>query len=218
MAKYEAVPLRKTYTCDPANHGYLDRDQDKLRVPMHYVIKNDRASHLGSAPLPYGKVRIFIRPAPEAADPSATTFLGEDWGRFTPIDDEMLLYLGMAQDVVVKRTIATNIRQRVAGNLHHHTVVLKYEIENFKDQPVILDIRESLPHLRRELPNLGDTGRDVEWELLPATDIDGGLDRDKSSSTELLFHQPLPPRQADDKADKVIRHLHLRLRNEWSGS
>ena len=41
--------------------------QNKLRVPMHYVLKNDAAHHLGKAPLPYGKVRIFIEGAGENA-------------------------------------------------------------------------------------------------------------------------------------------------------
>ena len=52
--------MRKTYTCDPQEFGYLDQPQNKLRVPMHYVLKNDKADNLGAAPLPYGKVRIFI--------------------------------------------------------------------------------------------------------------------------------------------------------------
>ena len=30
-----------------------------------------------------------------------TAFLGEDWGKFTPLDDEMRLSVGTAQDVVV---------------------------------------------------------------------------------------------------------------------
>src|SRR4051812_34704218 len=105
MARFENVPVRKTYTCDPAQYGYLDPAQKKLRVPMHYVLKNDKAGKLGVAPLPVGKVRIFIE---GGGQEKATTFLGEDWGTFTPIDDEMKLYLGVAQDIVVKRTIERN--------------------------------------------------------------------------------------------------------------
>ena len=60
MERYEQVPIKKTYTCNPAEFDYLDRAQNKLRVPMHYVLKNDQANHLGLAPLQYGKVRIFI--------------------------------------------------------------------------------------------------------------------------------------------------------------
>ena len=139
VEKFEQVPIKKTYTCNPQEFGYLDQPQNKLRVPMHYVLKNDKANHLGAAPLQFGKVRIFIEGAGKQKEQS-TAFFGEDWGKFTPIDDEMKLYLGVAQDIVVKRTIDKNDNRRVAGNLYNHEVVLKYEIENFKDQPVTLDV------------------------------------------------------------------------------
>ncbi len=108
VEKYRAVPIRKTYTCNPAEFDYIDPAQNKLRVPMHYVLKNDTAHNLGKTALQYGKVRIFIEGAGENAKAS-TAFLGEDWGKFTPKDDEMRLYLGVAQDIVVKRTIDKNI-------------------------------------------------------------------------------------------------------------
>ena len=38
LNSFAAVPVRKTYTSDPQQFGYLDRSQDKLNVPMHYVI------------------------------------------------------------------------------------------------------------------------------------------------------------------------------------
>jgi len=82
MEKAEKVPIKKTYTCDPVEFGYLDRAQNKLLVPMHYVIKNDKEHNLGKAPLPFGKVRIF-----QDDGHGTTAFIGEDWGRFTPLDD-----------------------------------------------------------------------------------------------------------------------------------
>ena len=215
VAKFAGVPVRKTYTCNPAEFDYLDRAQYKLRVPMHYVLKNDKASNLGSAPLPYGKVRIFIDPADAQAPGAATTFLGEDWGAFTPIDDEMRLYLGVAQDIVVKRTIDKSERRRLAGNLYDYEIVLKYEIENFKDQPVVLDIKENLRHVRGEVPYPGAKNLDVQWEILPATDLEGGPDPEKTTFEEVLFHLPLPARGKDGKATKLERRLHLLLRNEW---
>src|SRR4051812_12313890 len=130
ISKSEKVPVKKTYTASIAEFGYLDQPQNKLRIPMHYVLKNDKANNLGVAPLNDGKVRIFIEGTEKE---KGTTFLGEDWGRFTPIDDEMRLYLGVAQDIVVKRTIDKNENQRIAGNLFNQVVVIKYEIENFKD-------------------------------------------------------------------------------------
>ena len=48
VEKFAEVPIKKTYTCDPQAHGYLDRPQNKLLVPMHYVLKNDKADHFGA--------------------------------------------------------------------------------------------------------------------------------------------------------------------------
>lgn len=212
MGKFQKVPIRKTYTASVQEFGYLDRPQNKLRVPMHYVLKNDKANNLGSAPLPYGKVRIFIEGSEKNKE--ASTFLGEDWGKFTPIDDEMKLYLGVAQDIVVKRTIDRNDNQRVAGNLFNQDVVVKYEIENFKDQAVTLDVVENIRQIRNEVLRR-DTGRDVQWELGKETSFAGGPDKEKSSFEQMLFHVKLPARGADGKAEKSIQKLHVILRNEW---
>ena len=177
---------------------------------MHYVLRNDKAGNLGAAALPGGKVRIFI----EGNGPDkATTFLGEDMGKFTPIDDEMPLYLGVAQDIVVKRTIDQNHSLRIAGNLFNRDIVVKYDIENFKDKPVTLDVSENLRSLRDEVR--AETGRDVQWELGKETTFDGGPDADKSTFEKLLFHVNLPARNKDGKADKIIEKLQITLKNEW---
>ncbi len=207
VEKFAEVPVKKTYTCDPQAHGYLDRPQNKLLVPMHYVLKNDKANHLGAAPLQYGKVRIF-----QEDGHGGTAFIGEDWGKFTPLDDEMRLYVGVAQDVVVKRTIDKNEQRRIAGNLYDREVVVKFEIENFKDKAVVLDVAENVRAIRNEL--YGDNGRDVQWELGNSTTF-GKPDKEKSSFGQLLFHVPLPARGADGKAEKIVQKLDLVLKNEW---
>jgi hypothetical protein len=204
------VPVRKTYTASVAEFGYLDQPQNKLRIPMHYVIKNSKKDDLGVSPLPDGKVRIFI----EGTDKEkATTFLGEDWGKFTPIDDEMRLYLGVAQDIVVKRTIDKNENQRIAGNLSNQNIVVKYEIENFKDQAVTLDIVENVRHIRNEVR--GDTGRDVQWEMGKETTFAGGPDKEKSTFEIVVYHVKLPARGADGKAEKLVQKLNVLVKNEW---
>lgn len=212
VEKFEAVPIEKTYSCNPQEYDYLDRGQNKLRVPMHYVVKNDTAHQLGKAALPYGKVRIFIEGAGDQAQ-AATAFLGEDWGKFTPKDDEMRLYLGVAQDVVVKRTIDKNESKRVAGNLYNQDVVIKYEIENFKKQPITLDVVENLPYVRNEAR--GNTNRDVDFDLRDDTTFTGGADRERSTSEKLVFHTELPAADANGKAERTIHKLHLTFKNEW---
>lgn len=207
-ARYEEVPIRKTYTCDLTQYGYLDEAQRKLRVPMHYVLKNNEKNKLGQAPLEYGKVRIF-----QEDGRGSTAFIGEDWGKFTPLDDEMPIYLGVAQDIVVKRTIEKNETHRVAGNLFNREVIVKFEIENFKDKPVTLDVAESLRFIRNEVH--GDTGRDVDWTLGDETTFEGGLDKAKSTFDRVLFHADLPARDKDGKAEKIVHKLHVTISNEW---
>lgn len=208
LAKYSPVPIRKTYTSDPKNFGYLDRAQNKLNVPMHYVLKNDTASGLGQAPLPYGKARIF-----QDDGRGGSAFIGEDWGKFTPPDDEMAFYLGLARDIVVKRTIDRNERTRIAGNLYRYDVTLKFEIENFKDTPATLDLVEYVSYLRNEV-GIGDQ-RDPEWQLAQDTTLGNAPDPEKSDFDKLTFHIALPPRGPDNKAPKQIHKLHLVLNNEW---
>jgi len=208
VEKFAEVPIKKTYTCDPQAHGWLDRPQNKLLVPMHYVLKNNKANRLGVAPLQYGKVRIF-----QDDGHGGTAFIGEDWGKFTPLDDEMRLYIGVAQDVVVKRTIDKNEQHRIAGNLYDREVIVKFEIENFKDKAVVLDISENVRAIRNEL--YGDNGRDVQWELGKQTTFEEGPDKEKSTFEQLIFHARLPARGADTKAEKIVHKLHLLLKNEW---
>jgi hypothetical protein len=207
IEKTPGVPILKTYTCDLARFGYLDEAQKKLRVPMHYVLTNDADHKLGGEALPYGKVRIFQK------DSAGTTaFTGEDWGAFTPIDDKMKLYLGTAQDVVVKRTIERRERVRVGGNLSHYEVVVKYEIENFKDQSVVLDIAEQIDNLRAEVGFRSN--RPAEWVIGDQTTFKGNPDPDETSLQRVLFHAELPARTGD-KAEKIVHMLHLTFRNQF---
>jgi len=205
LGRFAAVPVRKTYTSDPVAFGYLDRAQDQLNVPMHYVI-NNVGDLFGKEPLPEGKVRIF-----QDDSQGSSAFLGEDRGKLTPPDDELKLYLGLARDITVRRTVDRNERQRIAGDLYRYDVTLKYEIENFKNTPVTLDISESVRQIRDDLR--GDSDRDPEWQL-----GDGTLrtpDPEKSDADQLLFHVDLPARAVDGLAQKQTHTLRLTLNNEW---
>ncbi len=208
MTQYTAIPVKKTYTCNPAEFDYLDRPQNKLRVPMHYVIKNDKSAAMGDTPLQFGKVRIFQKDAH-----NTTAFIGEDWGKFTPIDDEMKLYLGLAKDIVVKRTIEQNNKKRITGNLYDIDIIIKYEIENFKNLPVTLDVAENIDHIRNEL--LSHSNRDTQWELGSQTTFHQSLDKDKSTHNKAFFHANLPPKPKNDKAQKTIHKFHLIIKNYW---
>ncbi|MCP3670223.1 MAG: DUF4139 domain-containing protein [Gammaproteobacteria bacterium] len=208
LKHYDQVQVQKRYSVDVNEYGYIQAAKKKLKVPMHYVLKNDAAHGLGQVALPFGKVRIF-----QQDGKGSTTFVGEDWGRFTPRDDEMELYLGVARDIVVKRTIERRERNKISGNLYDYDVVVKYEVENFKEKPVMLDIREQLPKLRAEL---GLTNRrDVQWKLGRDTTLPAGPDPEKSDADRLLFHVDLTPQNSSGKVQKQVYKLHLVLQNEW---
>jgi len=208
VERFLEVPVKKTYTSDPTLYGYLDKPKNKLRVPMHYVLTNDTDNNLGTAPLQFGKVRIF-----QDDGRGSTAFIGEDWGKFTPLDDEMRLYVGTAQDIVVVRTIEKFEQHRIAGNLYNHEVIVKFEIENFKDKAVTLDVSESIRQIRAEVWR--DSGRDVEWELGDQTTFEGKPDKELSTFDRVVFHADLPARGADTKAKKITHKLHLLIKNEW---
>jgi len=208
LKQYPDVQIQKRYTVDVSEYGYIQAAKKKLKVPMHYVLKNDTANGLGQAALPFGKARIFQRDGK-----GGTTFVGEDWGRFTSRDDEMPLYLGVARDIVVKRTIERRERKKISGNLFNYNVVVKYEVENFKDKPVTLDIREQLPRLRSELGF--NSRRDVQWKLGHDTTLPGEPDTEKSDADKVLFHVGLEAREGAAKAKKQTYRLHLVLQNEW---
>ena len=207
-ARYNEVPVRKTYTANLSRFGYLDPAKQQLEIPMHYVLDNDPAGGMGRFPLTYGKARIF-----QQDGHGGVAFLGEDWAAFTPRDDELKLYLGVARDIVVKRTIDRREESRKTGNVRDYDVVVKYEIENFKDLEAPLSIVESMSALRQEI--LGNTGRDVEWELVGKSSLNGRLDDERTNADEVVAQVVLPPRGADQQADKQIFTLHVRIKNEW---
>ena len=190
-----------------SRHGYLDEGKKQLRVPMHYVLRNTTKRGLGAYPLMAGKARIF-----QDDGRGTVAFLGEDWAPMTARGEDLALFLGVAQDVVVKRTIADRVEIPKVGPLKDVRVTVKFEIENFKDQEVTLDIAESMSALRSEV--LGNTGRPVEWTL----GDDGTLkdpDAKEGTADRAVFHVKLPARGDDQKALKQVHTLEVLIKNEW---
>ena len=208
IKRFDDVPIVKSYTADLVSYGYLDAGKKQLRIPMHYVLTNNKANRLGEFPLVFGKARIF-----QDDGRGTVAFLGEDWLPFTPRDDEAALYLGVTKDIVVKRTIERKNQKRVRGQLYEYDVIVKFEIENFKDQAVTLDIVEHLTALRNEIR--GNSGRPVEWELGGEGTLTEAYDREKSTSDRAVFHIVLPAMGVDQKAKKITHTLHIVIRNEW---
>ena len=72
---------------------------------------------------------------------------------------------------------------------------IKYEIENFKDKAVVLDVSENVRAIRNELS--GDNGRDVQWELGKATTFAGraGQGKEHLRAVALPRSAPRPRRR-----------------------
>ena len=155
---------------------------------------------MGKFPLQPGKVRIFIQDGR-----GGEAFLGEDWAALTPLDGKMKLYLGEARDVVCTRIIKDNKRHPVRGNLRNQEIWIKYEVENFKDKPVTLDIVEQINRLAREYG--GDPHGDAEWEKHKDTSKEIAFDYDLGGATPKLSVK-LPARPKDKK-EKVAKHTFL---------
>ena len=95
-AKFAEVPIDKRYV--------FDAKIDQKRTRMYYRLINDKENNMGGFPLPYGKMRLFIK-EPKSGDDEVRSqaFLGEDWAKYTPLFAPLDLYVGVAQDVKVER-------------------------------------------------------------------------------------------------------------------
>ncbi|KKL15848.1 hypothetical protein LCGC14_2501480 [marine sediment metagenome] len=164
LYRYRKVPIAKTYTFDWYRYGLLNKDKPNCsKVLMHYVLTNDKANALGVVPLEPGKVRIYIQDRR-----GGEAFLGEDWGKLTPIGSKMRLYVGQARDIVCKRMVEFKETRGVRGNLVDLQVRIRYEIENFKPQAVQVDMIEQLNRLADQFYS-GARHGDVEWKSGPRT-------------------------------------------------
>jgi hypothetical protein len=208
IGKFLQVPITKKFVFDWRKGQPVPDEPNQRYVTMQYVLKNDEAHKLGKFPLQYGKVRIFQKDGR-----GGEAFTGEDWGKFTPIDDEMKLYLGLARDVKVERTVKSNKRHMVHGNRFHQEVVLQYKMQNFKKDACVLDIEEDLNALRNEF--CGKKNRDAQWELAEKTTDKGKVERKSARNVELHIPLPAAPKEADKKPEEVIFLVHLWFRNEW---
>ena len=209
LEKFLKVPIKKQFIFNWRSGQSVPDEPFQKYVTMHYVLKNDEANQLGKFPLPYGKVRIFQKDGR-----GGEAFTGEDWGKFTPIDDEMKLYLGLARDVKVERTVKSNKNHAVHGNLYHQEVIVQYKVQNFKKDAAVLDIEEDMNVLRDEFCS-GHKDRDAQWELAGETTDKGKVERKSAQKVEIHVPLPAAPKEADKKPDEVVFLLHLFFRNEW---
>jgi len=208
VGKFVQVPIEKKFLFNWRTGQHVPDEPNQRYVTMHYVLTNDEKHKLGTFPLQHGKARIFQKDGR-----GGEAFLGEDWGKFTPIDDEMKLYLGLARDVKVERTVERNKRQTVHANRFHQEVIVKYAVQNFKSKACILDIEEDLNRLRDEF--CGKKNHDAQWELGPETSDAKQVERKGARNLEIHIPLPARPEKADEKPKEIVFRIHLWFRNEW---
>ncbi len=137
MFVYYGVPESRYWYWDSVNQ---DRDvgtATNKKVDVYVELKNDEASHMG-IPLPAGRVRVYKR---DEADGSVE-FVGEDVLQHTPKDEEVLLKLGSAFDLVGERK-QTNFTSDAA----RHVITESFEIKvrNRKEaEAVTIVVKENL--------------------------------------------------------------------------
>ena len=210
LQRFDRVKIAKTFTFDWYTHGPLNPAKPLAsKVLMHYRLINDKPNGLGEFPMQPGKVRIFIEDGR-----GGEAFLGEDWAALTPLDGKMRLYLGEARDVVCTRIIERNDRHAIRGNLFNQEIIIKYEIENFKEKACTLDIVEQLNRVAQEYGH--DPHGDAEWEKGGQTSKEIKFDYEFGGATPTLkVDLAARPKDKDKKVEKVTVRFHFTLKNLW---
>jgi hypothetical protein len=110
--------------------------QSNKKVDIYLRFKNEEEIGMGM-PLPSGRIRVSQR------DPADGTleFIGEDRIDHTPRDEELLIKLGSAFDVVGERT---QLDFRVDNRRDTIDETVEVKLRNHKDEPVKVIVKETM--------------------------------------------------------------------------
>ncbi len=225
-AKFAEVPIQKRYV--------FDATVDQKRTRMYYRLINDKENKMGAFPLPYGKMRLFIKEPTSGGDEvRSQAFLGEDWAKYTPLFAPLDLYVGVAQDVKVERFTMqpeegpkksfdelTCPRFTIDGKqsvtkprFRHQRTRFRYRLQNFKTdngQPVTvpLTIRE---HVDGEwiiekvvLKELQGERSEQVEKQIPHAEL---FQIKRIDTANVEFAMQLPPTTIDKKYDLYVTVL-----------
>lgn len=139
-----APPVKRMFVWDSRLKPHDPEDAgNTIGIPVYYVLENNKENGLGNQPLLAGKVRIF-----QEDSIGTTAFLGEDWGKFTAVGDKMEIYVGDSRDIKVRRRVLKSQEKDVRRNYFQQKILfdreenVQYDIENFRDKPLELTIRD----------------------------------------------------------------------------
>ncbi len=107
------------------------------KVAVKIAFKNSKQNNLG-IPFPAGMVRLYKE------DQQDLEFIGEDQIKHTPKDEEILLNVGNAFDIVSER----NVLKREKPSKQTEKLTVEYKIRNHKRQDVVVEVIEYLPSYR----------------------------------------------------------------------
>lgn len=141
----DAIPFTKNYTFANHSPNYRMGESSNFQnaaVTVHF--KNEEASHLGF-PLPDGVIRLYTQ------EDQLTTFIGEDRIPATPNKQEVMLNIGNAFDITMKREQT----QFSTINEDEWEISYKLTVSNGKNEPATALVKESF------YPN-----SDTNWEII----------------------------------------------------
>jgi hypothetical protein len=134
---YYGLPdaARWSFVADPMLDRNLGTRSNK-KVDIYLRFKNEKKAKLG-IPLPAGRIRV------NKLDPAdgSLEFIGEDVIDHTPKDEEVLIKLGSAFDVVGERK-QTDFQVDSKGRRMTESIEIK--LRNHKDEPVKVIVKENL--------------------------------------------------------------------------
>ena len=119
----------------PGTDANLGTDSNK-KVDIYLLLQNSEKNGMGM-PLPAGRVRVYKR---DDADQSLQ-FIGEDVIQHTPKDEQVMVKLGSAFDVVGERK---QTGFTVNQNGHEMTESFEIKLRNHKKEPVRVIVKENL--------------------------------------------------------------------------
>ena len=147
---YYGLPDQMRYWIPPEpNQDRNLGNQSNKKVDIYLRIQNSEKNGLG-IPLPAGRLRVYKRDEADAAN----EFVGEDVIQHTPKDEEVLVKLGTAFDIVGERK-QTDFTINEAG--HVITEAFEITIRNHKTEAAHVIIKENLL-------------RWTNWEITQSTD------------------------------------------------
>lgn len=133
-----AVPVEKVFIVNGNNYYYRNAQNPgspiKDPVMVYYKFRNDEKSGLG-IPLPAGNLRVYQKDSR-----GGILFVGEDRIDHTPKDENVVVHIGNAFDVIAER------KQTDYKRIDTHTWEMEFEItlRNHKDSPITVEVNEPI--------------------------------------------------------------------------